>query len=179
MALQDFIEAAFARLTAAINAVDAKTGGGGGSGDWTYVFLVANAISTVTARADTGLQFTPQANSHYEIEGKLYLQAAATTTGVRFGLKWPTASVLQNAARIESPSSATAGTLRFWGNTAAADVAATGVPVANEGIFGKIDALLRTGPAPVGNFIVTIASEIAASEARIMANSFIRYRKIA
>ena len=30
MALQDFLVDAFARLTAAINAVDAKTGGGGG-----------------------------------------------------------------------------------------------------------------------------------------------------
>lgn len=158
--------------------VTALESGGGGGDPWNYVFLEANAVSIITASVDTALQFPLEPSSQYEIEARLYLQAAATTTGVRFGIKWPSVGVLQNAARAESPSSATAATLRFWGNTASAVVAATGVAVANEGIFGKLEALMVTGPVVTGAFIVTLATEIAASETRIMANSFIRYRKI-
>jgi hypothetical protein len=78
-----------------------------------------------------------------------------------------------------SPSSATAFVTRFWGNTSAANAASTGVAVANEGIFGMVNAMFVTGGSPSGNFTITLASEIAASEARIMANSFLRYREIA
>jgi hypothetical protein len=143
---------------------------------WTYVILATAELTSATTPAiNTALQFSPIANTRYEIEGRFYLQSAAVTTGVRWGLVWPT-GLNQNAAMGISPSSATAGTYRFWGNTAAANVAATGVAVANEGIYGELQALLVTGATPSGAFTVTLATEIAASEARIMENSFIRYR---
>ena len=149
------------------------------SGDpWTYVKLASTATTTGTANIDTALAFAPPALSTVIFEGQLFLQAAATTTGVRPGLKWPTLGVLKNIARVESPSSATASALRFWGNTATANAAATGVSVANEGLFGQIQGTIVTGPVVTGNLIVTLASEVAASEVRIMANSWLRWRTI-
>jgi hypothetical protein len=144
---------------------------------WVYVKLASDFVTNGTANADTLLAFHPDPNTTYEIEGRFFLQAAATTTGARPGIKWPTAGVLQNAAWMMSPNSATAFSSRFWGNTAGANAASTGVAVANEGIYGQLQALLVTGGSVTGDFIVTLASEVAASDARIMANSFIRYRK--
>jgi len=146
--------------------------------DWTYVFLdEAHTNSTIT-RTDSSLAFTPVANSRYEVEIRLYVQSAATTTGARPGIRWPTAGLLENAAWLVSPNSAVAASFRFWGGTALADVAATGVALANQSMWSGGWAMFRTGAAPAGGFVITLSSEVAASEARIMGDSFIRYRTI-
>lgn len=150
----------------------------GSSDPWTYVKLDADATTTTTANSNTALAFTPPPLSVVIFEGQLFLQAAATTTGARPGLKWPTLGVLQNIARVESARSATASVLRFWGNTTTANAAATSVAVANEGLFGQIQGTIVTGPVVTGDLIITLASEVAGSEARIMANSWLRYRVI-
>jgi hypothetical protein len=75
-----------------------------------------------------------------------------------------------------SPNTVTAASYRFWGSTAAANIAATGIGVINEGFYGELQALMVVGASPGGVFGVTLASEIATSEVRIMQNSFIRYR---
>lgn len=148
------------------------------SSKWTYVFLSTAFTNSTTTNNNSPLTFTPAANSRYEVEIRLYLQSAATTTGARPGIMWPTAGLEQNAAWMISANSATAFASRFWGNTTLANAAATGVPVANEGVWSGGFAMFRTGVSPAGSFVITLASEIAASEARIMENSFIRYRII-
>lgn len=145
---------------------------------WTYVKLTQAATTTAATNGVTALSFTPDPDTLYEIEGKFFLQAAATTTGPRPGIQWPSAGVLQNVAWVIAPISATAFASRFWGNTATANATSTGVAVANEGIYGTAQALLLTGPSVTGDFAITLASEVAGSEVRIMENSFIRYRKI-
>ena len=181
-------ELALLKILADIKAAS-NTGGTGGTGAtgatgpagvdaWAYVFLASNALNSTTTSTDTLLAFTPLANKRYEIEIRLFMQAVVITTGVQVGIKWPSSGVAQNIAWLTSPSSATASTQRFWGNTVAARVAATGVAVANEGIWGGGSAVMVMGSSVAGDFIITLASEVAASEARIMANSFIRYREI-
>lgn len=152
--------------------------GGGGSDPWTYVKLEATAATTTTASVDSSLRFAPPANSVVIFEAQLFLQTAITTTGARPGIRWPTAGILQNIARAESPNSVTAGALRYWGTTVTATAAATAIAVANEGFYGSIEGTMVTGGTVTGDLIITIASEIAGSEARIMANSWIRYRTI-
>lgn len=152
-------------------------GGFGGGDPWTYVKLVSNAVTTATGNTATGLAFAPDPLSHYVVEGQLFLQAAATTTGARPGLSWPTGTT-QEVGWVLAPTNATAFVSRFWGAPTGANAASTGVSVANEGIFGRIEAQFITGVSPGGSFSVTIATEIAGSEARIMANSWIRYRKL-
>jgi hypothetical protein len=149
-----------------------------GSDPWTYVKLTTAALNTTTTSADTLLAFIPAANTHYLFESCLFIQSAATTTGVQIGLKWPTSGTNQEAAWAMVPTSATAFVSRFWGAPTVAKVAATAVAIANEGFFAKIDGQFVTTASPVGNLIITLASEVAASEARIMQNSWIRYRTI-
>lgn len=148
------------------------------AGGWTYVKLAADSTTTTTSNSDTLLAFTPLANTHYEIEGKFFLESAATTTGVRPGIKWPTVGLTRNVGWMISPTSATAFASRFWGNTTAANAAATATAVANEGIYGEVKAMILTDANISGDFIITIASEVSGSQVKINADSFIRYRAI-
>jgi len=144
---------------------------------WTYVRLLADFSTSGTANANTLLAFTPLANTMYEIEGRFLLQCDVVTTGPRPGISWP-GGALQDGAWMVAPSSATAFVSRFWGAPTTFNAANTGLPVINEGFYGQVSALLRMGGSPTGDFTITLASEIAASAVRIMANSFIRYRVV-
>lgn len=151
---------------------------GGGSDPWTYVVLGANATTTGTASIDTALAFTPPANSIVRFEGELFLQSAATTTGPRPGLKWPSAGILQNIGRVEMANSGTAAILRFFGNTSPQSALGTGMAVIDQGWYGSVRGTIVTDSSVTGDLIVTLASEVAASEVRIMANSWLAYRTI-
>ena len=146
--------------------------------DWTYVKLKADAITTGIGNSDTLLAFTPLNNSHYEVEGKFFLESVAATTGVRPGIKWSTSGLLRNVAWMVSPNAVTSFASRFWGNTSPANAGALGVPTANEGAYGEVKAMFVTGNDVVGDFIITISSEIAGSQVKINEDSFIRYRLI-
>ena len=150
---------------------------GGGGSDWVYVKLATDATTTTTANTDTDLKFTPLASKHYEIEGKFFLESVATTTGVRPGIKFPT-GLLRNAAWMVSPISSSVFNSRFWGSTASANVATASAAVANEGFYGQVNAMIVTGGSVAGDFVITLASEIASSQVKINADSFIRYREI-
>ncbi len=143
-----------------------------GQDAWTYVKLAVDAVNATTVSLPT-LLVVP-AGGHVIIEGMLFLQSAAPTTGVQVGISWPV-GVTQNTAWVSVPTSATAAVNRYWGSAVAARAASTAIPVANEGIHGKVEAQMIGG---VGAFTITLASEVAASEARIMANSWLRYRTI-
>lgn len=151
----------------------------GAVGDpWTVVKLATTFANATTSKLPvTGLAFTPAADKTYMFKAILFVDSAATTTGARVGLSWPT-GLSDNAAWVVSNNSATAFASRFFGSTATANAAATGVPVANGSSFARIEGLLTAGATPVGNVQVTLASEIAASEARVKAGSVLLYREI-
>lgn len=153
-------------------------GGGGGDPAWTYVELASNALNSTITIAATALAFTPEPNSFYEIEIRLFMQSAAATTGARPGVKFPTAGVTQSSGDMFAPNSTTAYVSRIWNGTGAQNAAATGIGIANVDQYAKGEFLMRTGSSVTGDFAVTLASEIAASEVRIMVGSFLRYRKI-
>lgn len=147
------------------------------SDPWTYVKLAQTAATTATGNTATALGFTPEANAHYIFEGMLFVQAAATTTGARPGISWPSGTV-QESAWMLSPNNATAFASRFWGAPTTSNASATGVAIANEGLHARFEGQLITGASPSGSLAITIASEVAGSEARIMANSWLRWRTI-
>lgn len=149
-----------------------------GSDPWTYVKLSSDYLVSTTTNSDSFLRFTPSASTHYVVEGMLSLQTAATTTGARPGIKWPTGGINQNIAWVTSSMSVTTFASRFWGNTTTANAASTAIGVANQSFYGKIEASFVTSPNPNGDFIITLASEVNGSVARLMTNSFIRYRSI-
>lgn len=149
------------------------------NGLWTYAFLAADHTNTTTTPTDVaGLAFTPAASKRYEIEGRFFVRAAATTTGAQIGVVWPTGIVAPSAAHLGSPASSTALTLAnvTRGTTGAAN--ATGVPSTTLEALGLLTAILTTGASPSGTFKIQLDSEVAASEARMLAGSFIRYREI-
>jgi hypothetical protein len=151
----------------------------GPADSWTYVKLASDFSTTATTNQDTGMAFTADVSSHYEVEGYFYLQGAATTTGPRPGIKWPTAGVVRNVARASASSSATALVQRFWGGVAAgANAANTAVTAANVDQWGDLQAFFTTTTSVTGQFVVTLASEVSGSAAVMKAGSFIRYRKI-
>ena len=76
-------------------------------------------------------------------------------------------------------NSATAAVNRFWGPVSTQTAAATAAPAVNDGFFGKVEGQFITGASPSGSLQISLASEIAASEVRMMANSWIRYRVLA
>lgn len=169
------------RIAALEDAADAGTlGGGGGGGDgWTYAFLASDHTNTTTTPTDVpGLAFTPAANRRYEVEGRFFVIAAATTTGAQIGVVWPTGIVAPSAAHLGSPSSATALTLANVTRGTSGTANATGVPSKTLEALGLLTAILTTGASPSGTFRVRLDSEVAASEVRMLAGSFLRYREI-
>ena len=169
-----------ARIATIEDDLDSGAIGGGGSGDgWTYTFLAADHTNSTTTPTDvTGLAFTPAANKRYEIEGRFFVRAAATTTGAQIGVVWPTGIVAPSAAHLVSPSSAAALTLANATRGTALAANATGVPSTTLEAMGKLEAILTTGASPSGTFKIRLDSEVAASEARMVAGSFLRYREI-
>lgn len=171
-----------ARLAAIEDDLDSGAigGGSGGSGDgWTYTFLTADHTNTTTTPTDVpGLAFTPSANKRYEVEGRFFVRAAATTTGAQIGVVWPTGIVAPSAAHLGSPSSAAALTLGNVTRGTTGGANATGVPSTTLEALGLLTAILTTGASPSGTFRVRLDSEVAGSEARMLAGSFLRHREI-
>jgi hypothetical protein len=146
---------------------------------WTYAFLAADHTnSTTTPTAVPGLAFTPAANKRYEIEGRFFVRAAATTTGAQITVVWPTGIAAPSAAHLGSPSSANGLTLGNVTRGTTGGALATGVPSTTLEALGLLTAILTTGASPSGTFRIQLDSEVAASEARMLAGSFIRYREI-
>lgn len=143
---------------------------------WTYAVLGSDFDNATTANnAVTGLNFTPQANKRYHIEGLYLLQTAVAATGARPGISWPS-GYTDGAAFTAAPNSTTAFASQF-GTPAAgtANAASTGLAVINRSYLGRMEAILVTGGSPSGNFQVTLASE-ATDNVRMKAGSFLRYR---
>lgn len=145
---------------------------------WTYIKLTDTVESSSAGRTDTALAFTPDPNSHYVIEGMLFVQTTVTSTGPRPGLGWPSAGVLQNSAIMTAPNSATTNAFRLWGAKSYAAAASGGLPAIDEGFHAEFRAQIVTGASVTGQFVVTLASETNGTTVRMMQNSWIRYRKI-
>lgn len=143
---------------------------------WTYVKLGSDFTnSTTTYNAVTGLAFTPAANTDYEINGILLLRSAATTTGPRPGVTWPT-NVDDAALEISSPSSGTAMIYAYGNALAAVNAASTGILATTGSYPGLVTGVLRAGASVSGDFQITLASEVGSSQVTMKAGSFIRYR---
>lgn len=117
------------------------------------------------------------ANTSYEIEFRLLLRTAATTTGPRPGISLPT-GITDAAYQITSPNSNTALAFRAQGTNTTQNAASTGLPTTTDSYLAIGTALLIMGASPSGTFGITLASEINASAVTIKAGSFLRYRTV-
>jgi len=162
--------------TAAADYADAWTDPGSG---WTYLRVAADWNTTSTTPVDvTGLGFTPVPGGEYEIEGKMLLRSAATTTGPRLGLVVPAS--LDHGFRISEPATTASSTdLHASSATTAPQNTAAAWPSTGVSYMAEIDGIFRATTATAQNPIkVTLASEILLSQVTIRTGSFLRYRKI-
>lgn len=154
---------------------------GAAADPWTYLRLAADQdVSTSTWADITGLTFTPDISSDYEVEFCLMCRTATTTVGARPGFSWA-ANMAYGVADLYTPSSASAeaqlhATIGTGAGTAQAAVG--GLPVINVPYGHRGYALFRTGAGAQGAFKAQMASETAGTAIRIMAGSFMKYRKL-
>ena len=150
----------------------------GGGSSWTNVILGSDFVSSSASNTNvTGLSFTPAASTTYLVEIHLLLRTAAAATGPRPGIAFPT-GMTDSGAWMQAPNSVTASAQRWWGTTATANAASTGVPNTTSSWMAIGGALLIMGGSPSGDFQITIASETGGTNVTVKAGSFIRYTAI-
>jgi hypothetical protein len=155
------------------------------TGGWTYVKLASDHTNDTTTPTASALAFTPSTGKQYEFWGIVLLRSAASTTGVRVGFQFPAPGASPPASDggggfVEGPGATTASDfqqhVRPTGTNLAS--AATSHPGGTNYYPGTVYGTIITGATSSGGFAVTLESEIAGSEVRIGAGSFIRYREI-
>lgn len=145
---------------------------------WTYVRLTSDFVTgSATAVNVTGLAFTPAAGTTYEFYGNFLLQTAATATGPRPGLSWPT-GLTDGAVQLLTPSSATANLNTNGAINASVLVAVGGLPATARSYLGTMNGLIVAGATPSGDLQIQLASETGGTNVTMRAGSFIAYRTI-
>ena len=144
---------------------------------WTYLYLSSNFTTTSSTAANvTGLAFTPEANSRYEIRGMFMVRTATTTVGPRPGCAWPT-GMTDGVATFVVSSSATAQVMANGNINAAVLCPVGGLPSTTLSYPAQFDALLVAGASPSGTFRVQLASETSGTTVTMVAGSYLKYRK--
>lgn len=146
------------------------------------VATTATSNSTVTPTNCAGLSLSGLAAGLYEIDIYVRGQSAATTTGVRVGLIWAGSGATPTIRGMGTNLDAAAP---VWGTPDDADTSAilapTNSPAADSPFLAaSFSGMMRVAAGGMtGPVNVTVASEVAGSQVRVLPDSFIRYRRIA
>lgn len=136
--------------------------------------VVNNNVTPNTMADVTGLLFPVINGAWYEFEFRIVFDAAATTTGSRWAINGPAASVINY--RSEYMLTATSATynplLQAYDLPAAASVT-SGVTAGN---WALIKGVIK--PSANGNVVARFASEVASSAITAKAGSYLRYQKL-
>ena len=158
---------------------DAASGGGGSQ--WTYVKLASTQTTMSTTHVDiTGLNFTPAADTMYEIQFYLMMQSDTASRGWGVGFTWPTGLDDGSAwyyawdATISVDDGSTIEFMKFPAGTTA-EQQVENIYAVDTSTIVEGRALLLAGSGVSGHFQMTFETENAAATASCMAGSFIRY----
>lgn len=164
-----------------------KGGSGGGSGDnegWTYIvtsddFTTTQVTPQVIAPATgNSLQFGPDLDSVYAVQGLLVGSGAAATDGVQFGILWPATVTGAGSGMVANPDALTSilYDLQTQGTSVASRVANN--PGAGLGWLCQLYAIFRISGNPlITGFRVSLESDLGGA-VTCHAGSWIRYRKM-
>lgn len=147
---------------------------------WTYVVLGSDfttAAPTNTFQDVTGMSFTPASNKKYMIDMFFLVTTAASATGARPGIKWPTAGVTNNAGWVGVANSATSFVYHTWGGTTTNGPNTLSLANNTQSWPAYGSAVLIMGAGATGNFQIVLASEVLGSAVTIKTNSYFRYRE--
>jgi hypothetical protein len=136
---------------------------------------VVNSNATANTIADiTGLSFPVDAGGVYQFEFTIPYNAAATTTGARFGIDGPATPTLL-ATTAQWPLTST--TLKL-ANHSAYDLPSTcGTDSLTTGNVAIIRGIIK--PSASGNVIARFASEVANSAITVKAGACVSYVQLA
>lgn len=154
--------------------------GGAESNPWTYIKLAADQDVSLATFVDlTGMAFTPDISSDYEVEWCLLAQTATTTVGPRPAATWA-ANLSYGGASLYTPSSRTAEAIlheNIGATSGSAQAAVGGLPQANATFRHRGQAHFRSGSGAQGAFKLQMASETAGTIVKTKAGSYLKYRK--
>lgn len=142
---------------------------------WTYLTLTTNfPCFNSTATNVPGMGFVISANTRYEFEASLMVQATNAAVAPIPILAWATATTGTGVVSVEATNGTTlvmqVGT---WGKSGS--VMATNV--LNTGVFpAAIWGLMDVGTNPSGSTRIQIATEVANTQVNILKGSFLKYR---
>lgn len=142
---------------------------------WTFVSLANDFVTSNATAQDTGLAFTPAANTKYQIEGQFLLRTATATVGPRPGIAWPT-GMTDGVARLSTTSAAATEVIQNGNIAASVLIPVGGLPNTTNSWPGDLRATLISGASPSGSFKVQLATETGATNVTMKAGSFIAYR---
>ena len=148
---------------------------GGGADPWTYVVLDNDFTTSSGSAVDTGLSFTPLANTRYEFSGLIMARTATTTVNPRTNLVW-SSGLTDGVASINTAQSSTSQ-LTTRGNIGATlAVAVGGLPNTTQSWPVEIRGIAIVGPSPSGTIRVQLQSETAGTNVTFKAGSFLCFR---
>ena len=124
--------------------------------EWTYVKVTSDQVVSTTSATATVLAFTPAAGQLYEVEGQLWLQSSATTTGPQPGVAWNMGND-DGVAHIFSTDATTTGSVINITDGVDAQVGATTFPDTTNSYPAQVKASFKTGGTPSGAFSITLA----------------------
>lgn len=151
--------------------------GSGGADPWTYVKLGSGfSNATTTPTNVTGMYFTPAASKTYLFEFRLILYSSLAAAGVRPSMTWATDVNQIGAARLTTPTTATAQVLAYA--QAGSTLSGTATAGINGNAYAEISGLVTMHTSPSGNIQLRLASETTDNVA-IQAGSFLRWREVA
>lgn len=142
-----------------------------------HVRLSSDVVESSGSPTDTGLAFTPAANSTYLVEVWLAWKTAATTTGLQWTFSGPTSGATLQA-QVQSVFNTTTAELARSGAFDAM-VAGTGESSTAIAYIARGAALVVTGASPSGTVKVQVQTEVPASAVTILTGSVLRYTLVA
>ena len=125
-----------------------------------------------------GFNFKPEPDSVYLIDAWLMVRTSLITGGIRPGVVWPESDVIDGWAYVEVGSGTTSNTVANIPVNSNSG-AATGNHVDTSSSWrARVEAMVKTGPSPFGEFAVTVASENGSTTGTVRAGSVMRIKKI-
>lgn len=176
-----------AKQDALVSATNIKTINGAsilGSGDLvvgggTVSKLTSDFTTTSTSAVDTGLSFTPAANTRYHVEVTLLVKTSTSSTNFRFGVAWPTGLTSgaldggYNTDTVDNAAGAT-NTLRWHTFTSATTILTSAGNVGTALRPVTLTGILDVGASPTGSLKIQVATGAGAVTVTVAAGSNLR-----
>jgi hypothetical protein len=147
----------------------ATPAGGGGGGPASCKKTADQANNTVTYADCSGLSFALTSGTYYHFRFNLIFRTAATTTGIKLGLTWPTATTFSCEGQIPFAADGAGGAWQGHITATTDSVRSTGVQAANTDYFAVLEGTIL--PSTGGTLQLKFASEVASSAATIRQGS--------